>query len=461
MDRSATRKQTAAEPPLVLIHSGTPCQPTPGSSGQGCTLPQIVPHRSVISGGQPPSDSWWNANANCRQSPFKHPSEVFPIKQEHGNNQFLSCNLRKDLPTSLQLHGKSKTCNQFSPMSTSHPNMQHLRLPGGNSAQSPAFSDVSTIRLTPHPPLSRVPSGEALKFSGGCRGRLKSEFRSSKSSLPPLSGYNSNTDLDEANPSPLIPPVNSLSPYLGSEYSSFPSLLSPRNPTQLSRKRALSTSPFSDLLDFNSVLRSSPNSLAALLGGSTPISPNPTTGTIGHMVGHTNPASQMQQIQQRKTSIEHTQNRDGTTNTTITNQITISEHPHTQLVKYMPSETKAAQPRDGSEPMDYDHLDAKGNTSGRSQQHLHNPSDPHICLWKTCGKNFEELDDLVQHIENVHIEKGKLDDFTCMWQACPRNRKPFNARYKLLIHMRIHSGEKPNKCTVSSRPVELLLHNHT
>ncbi|KFM78137.1 Zinc finger protein GLIS3, partial [Stegodyphus mimosarum] len=70
-------------------------------------------------------------------------------------------------------------------------------------------------------------------------------------------------------------------------------------------------------------------------------------------------------------------------------------------------------------------------------------SAPHICLWVDCKTAFPSQSTLVRHIEKCHVDQRKREDFSCLWIGCPRKLRPFNARYKLLIHMRVHSGEKP------------------
>lgn len=78
-----------------------------------------------------------------------------------------------------------------------------------------------------------------------------------------------------------------------------------------------------------------------------------------------------------------------------------------------------------------------------------NEEVPRVCRWVDCNAVFQDRASLSRHIERAHVDQRKGDDYTCFWSACQRKYRAFNARYKLLIHMRVHSGEKPNKCTVS------------
>uniref|UniRef100_A0A8D8PV05 Zinc finger protein GLIS3 n=1 Tax=Cacopsylla melanoneura TaxID=428564 RepID=A0A8D8PV05_9HEMI len=68
------------------------------------------------------------------------------------------------------------------------------------------------------------------------------------------------------------------------------------------------------------------------------------------------------------------------------------------------------------------------------------------CRWENCWEVHSGQAALVNHIERNHVDSTHSNEYVCFWLNCPRGKRAFNARYKLLIHMRVHSGEKPNKC---------------
>ncbi|KAA0195651.1 hypothetical protein HAZT_HAZT005810 [Hyalella azteca] len=66
--------------------------------------------------------------------------------------------------------------------------------------------------------------------------------------------------------------------------------------------------------------------------------------------------------------------------------------------------------------------------------------------WSGCGQDLESMDELVAHLTATHMATQQGGSYHCMWQGCSRD-KGFNARYKMQIHIRTHTNERPFQCT--------------
>ncbi|XP_054272306.1 zinc finger protein GLIS2-like [Macrosteles quadrilineatus] len=72
---------------------------------------------------------------------------------------------------------------------------------------------------------------------------------------------------------------------------------------------------------------------------------------------------------------------------------------------------------------------------------------PVKCRWVKCGEWFPNLNSLAAHVSEIHAVAGCEGLFYCHWEGCSRSHRGFNARYKMLVHVRTHTNEKPHQCT--------------
>ncbi|XP_061915746.1 zinc finger protein ZIC 5-like [Entelurus aequoreus] len=142
-----------------------------------------------------------------------------------------------------------------------------------------------------------------------------------------------------------------------------------------------------------------------------------------------------------------------------------------------------------------DHFAARQDHYAASALHGYNPAGaPHgpagaflrymrqpikqelICKWvepeqqshgKTCSKTYSTMHELVNHVTVEHVGGPEQSTHVCFWEECPREGKAFKAKYKLINHIRVHTGEKPFPCPfpgcgkVFARSENLKIHKRT
>ncbi|KAK7895226.1 hypothetical protein WMY93_020551 [Mugilogobius chulae] len=250
---------------------------------------------------------------------------------------------------------------------------------------------------------------------------------------------------------------------------------SPKQPC--SKKRALSISPLSDVIgiDFNSIIRTSPTSLVAYINGarsspsSHPTSSPAPSDSYGHFLGvkgcsipQTQPYLHTTQEEEEEENSSHANANEQMHNLELGNGLE-SQMANMVVEQQCLSQREVAESI--SDPNLFRSVNPETTVCEPEIPSVHLRLIISIRILQNPGANFRHGVSFLPQVPMLEEEEGELEefgghlcrwmdcsavydvkedlDFTCYWEGCPRNLKPFNARYKLLIHMRVHSGRSP------------------